>query len=447
MNIKVDTKKTTGDIKPVHGFNNAARITGYGSLLPDFAVLRPPFIRLHDTCGEYGGKHYIDIPNIFPDFSADAEDERSYDFTLSDLYIKELHETGAEIMFRLGVSIEHAPKKYDIYAPSDPEKWADICEHIVRHYNCGWADGFFMNIGYWEIWNEPDGLDEHVEPFGPPMWIGSAQDYYRLYSVTSRLIKEKHPDVHVGGYSSCYILGANVNGKWTEGPTDYFTGFLKYISSPETAAPLDFFSWHGYLGRDRLEKIGREYSFIKKTLAEYGFADIPVFDTEWNCNIATYETDDVRTMYYINMRNEYGASHAAAVLCEMQRLGVDAAMYYDAQLWCAYGALFNVPELTPTKTYYAFKSFGALYELKKACGVSCGSGLYAAAAADGEKCRVLISNIKTDGADVLLEANAEGAIGIYLTDSENDFAFRECSDGSFFLPPNSFALAEFSVKK
>ena len=73
--------------------------------------------------------------------------------------------------------------------------------------------------------------------------------------------------------------------------------------------------------------------------------------------------------------------------------------------------------------------------------------MYAAAATDGEKCRVLISNIKTDGADVLLEANAEGAIGIYLTDSENDFAFRECSDGSFFLPPNSFALAEFSVKK
>lgn len=110
MNIKVDTKKTTGDIKPVHGFNNAARVTGYGSLLPDFAALRPPFIRLHDTCGEYGGKHYIDIPNIFPDFSADAENERSYDFTLSDLYIKELHETGAEIMFRLGVSIEHARK-------------------------------------------------------------------------------------------------------------------------------------------------------------------------------------------------------------------------------------------------------------------------------------------------------------------------------------------------
>lgn len=446
MIIKIDPEKITGKMKPVHGFNNAARITGYGKLLPEFEALHAPLIRLHDTCGEYGGKHYIDIPNIFPDFAADENCESSYDFALSDLYIKELVDSGSEVMFRLGVSIEHAPKKYDIYAPKDPKKWASICEHIVRHYNAGWNNGFFMNIRYWEIWNEPDGLDAKIEPYGPPMWIGTAREYYRLYSETARLIKEKHPEVLVGGYSSCYILGANVNGKWTEGPTDYFTGFLAYITAPETAAPLDFFSWHGYLGRDRLEKIGREFSFIKKTLSEYGLENVPVFDTEWNCNIATGEVDKDRTMYYINMRNEYGASHAAAALCEMQRLGVDAAMYYDAQLWCAYGALFNVPELTPTKTYYAFKAFSKLYELADACEIQNDTTVYTCAATDGKACRAIISNLKDSDFEIELQIDGFDCTSILLTSADGAELPVSRENGKFILPANSFVFVEAKAR-
>ena len=40
--------------------------------------------------------------------------------------------------------------------PKDFKKWAVICEHIIRHYTEGWADGFFYDMPYWEIWNEPD---------------------------------------------------------------------------------------------------------------------------------------------------------------------------------------------------------------------------------------------------------------------------------------------------
>lgn len=430
-------------MKPVHGFNNAARITGYGKLLPEFAALKAPFIRLHDTCGEYGGAHYIDIPNIFPDFSADENLPDSYDFTLSDLYIGEIVKSGSEIMFRLGVTIEHAPKKYHIFAPSDAEKWASVCEHIVRHYNCGWANGFHMNIKYWEIWNEPDGLDPSVEPFGPPMWCGTAEEYYRLYSVTARRIKKAHPDVFVGGYSSCYILGANVGGKWTEGPVDFFTDFLKYITSPKTSAPLDFFSWHGYLGRDRLEKLEREYTFVKKTLSAYGFSDIPVFDTEWNCNIATGEVDENRTVYYVNMRNEYGASHAAAALCEMQRLGIDGAMYYDAQLWCAYGALFNVPELTPTKTYYAFRAFSELYALGNACKAECDGCAYVCAASDGNICRMIISNIKDFDVDTEINIGEYVSAAAYLTDRDSTEKPFTVTHGRLTLPANSFVYIEY----
>ena len=44
----------------------------------------------------------------------------------------------------------------DLLPPKDFRKWAQICEHIIRHYNEGWADGHKWDIRYWEIWNEAD---------------------------------------------------------------------------------------------------------------------------------------------------------------------------------------------------------------------------------------------------------------------------------------------------
>ena len=49
-----------------------------------------PYSRLHDMGGLYGGYLYVDIPNIFRDFSADENDPSSYDFPFTDLLIKQM---------------------------------------------------------------------------------------------------------------------------------------------------------------------------------------------------------------------------------------------------------------------------------------------------------------------------------------------------------------------
>ena len=54
-----------------------------------------PYSRLHDVGGIYGGFRWVDIPNLFRDFSADENDENSYDFTYTDLLITALVENGA----------------------------------------------------------------------------------------------------------------------------------------------------------------------------------------------------------------------------------------------------------------------------------------------------------------------------------------------------------------
>ena len=405
--INCNFNEVTGKIKPVHGVNNCSRQTDYGDVLPEFLALNLPFVRLHDAGGNYGGSHYIDVPNIFPDFSADENDENSYDFTLTDLYLKPLCENRIEIMYRLGVTIEHEPKKYRIYPPSDTAKWARVCEHIVRHYNDGWADGFNWNIKYWEIWNEPDALNPACEPNGCPNWTGTAQEYYHLYSVTANEIKSHHPSCLVGGYSSCFILGKFIDGRWIPGDASFFTGFLDYIIAEKTKAPLDFFTWHGYLGKNYLDKIRIESEFVDEILNKYGFTETKRIDAEWNTNICNIETDDRRTQYYINYRNELGASHTAAAMYEMQRCKIDAAMYYETQLWKAYGTFFEVPSLKPTKTYFAFKQFSEIYKLGLGCKSNNDGLVYSIAAKNDSTEYLCISNISDEALE--LELNISGA--------------------------------------
>ena len=154
--VTVDFTCDVGAMKPLHGVNNSPnRLKG---ALPEFAVAGIPYARLHDTCGPFGGAHYVDVPNVFPDFDADENDPKSYDFAFTDAYLKPIVASGCKPFYRLGVTIENSAglKAYNVYPPKDFAKWARICEHIIRHYNEGWAKGFRWGIEYWEIWNEPE---------------------------------------------------------------------------------------------------------------------------------------------------------------------------------------------------------------------------------------------------------------------------------------------------
>lgn len=416
--ISVDFDSIVGRIKPLHGVNNAARKTDYGELLDSFKELRVPFSRLHDTGGVYGGSRYVDVANVFPDFAADEDDPASYDFTLTDCYIKPLVEAGIQVFYRLGATIEHEPKKYRTYPPSDPAKWARVCEHIVRHYNKGWADGFEWGIRYWEVWNEPDGLDPRCEPFGCPNWQGTAAQYYELYCLTAKEIKSRHPEALVGGYSSCYVLGSFRDGGWFPGDTSFFTGFLEYVR--DNGAPLDFFSWHGYLGKQYIDKVKVESDFVDETLRRYGFGDALRFDTEWNCNIHDSADGDRRTENYVNYRGVKGASHCAAAMFKMQRCRIDAAMYYDAQIWYEYGGLYEVPSLRPSKAWHALKAFGELYELGGEARSNDDGLVYACAATDGKTRLLCLANIDDEPLEVSLDCGLAGEEAEITTLDENE---------------------------
>ena len=201
--FNVDFTKKCGKIKPLHCFNGGPRSLGYNSSIDftdEFMEMGVPMVRTCSAAGEYGRNQFINIHCIFPDFSADEQLEESYNFLPTDLYISSIRNSGSEIMFCLGESREPYSRKLYAKPPEDMEKWARICEHIIMHYNEGWANGFNMGIKYWEIWNEPDN---------DRMWLGTPEEFYELYRVAANYLKERFGEsIKIGGFaaSGFYVL-------------------------------------------------------------------------------------------------------------------------------------------------------------------------------------------------------------------------------------------------
>lgn len=102
--VGIDPAAVVGPIKPMNAGNNGPLDTNMDS----YRELRIPYARTHDTAlgTEYGG-HCIDISEVFPDFSANVNSSKSYDFTNSDVVLLDMLKAGTKPFYRLGQSIEH----------------------------------------------------------------------------------------------------------------------------------------------------------------------------------------------------------------------------------------------------------------------------------------------------------------------------------------------------
>ena len=436
MQIKLDLNSKIGKIKRMNATGQAPMGGGIGfgaykhfHYLSEVSV---PYVRLHDVGGTYGGGRFVDVPNIFRDFDADENDPKSYDFAFTDSYLAALAENGLKPYYRLGVTIEnHAEvKSYRIDPPKDYEKWARICEHIVAHYNEGWANGFHYDIEYWEIWNEPDdGLRTSQ------MWNGTAEDYYRLYDVTAKHLKARFPSIKVGGYAAIGFYAAVELEEFlaTEAATrpkyflEFFHGFMKYIK--EHGSPIDFFSWHSYSAP---EKFLREASWACEQLKAYGYGHVETHINEWN---PPSRADRDKAVH---------AADVAAIMLGTQNTAVDMLMIYDARLdGSTYSALFlpalAFPKLSPA--YYTFAAFASLYKLGTQVALEgADAGVYAVCATNEKKNALMISNISGEDKPLEIEGADLSDARWYLLDDDRMLSW---SPAIQTIQNNTVVLVEF----
>ena len=398
MIITINGQEKCGRIKPMHGVNNVPftpQDYGDSGLFRKLQEAGIPFSRLHDTGGDWGGAHYVDIANVFPDFNADPDRIENYDFAFTDKLMEEIVKHGMEPFYRLGCSIEnlHRIKAYNIYPPEDNLQWARICEGIIRHYTQGWGNGYYYKIRYWEIWNEPDNMPEPMEN---PMWRGTMEQYFALYETAACYLKKRFPELKIGGYSSCgfYYLSSSDYSQRAHSSSrvgyfvEFFHKFLEHITSTEHRAPLDFFSFHSYAD---IEENVQYAAYARAELDKAGLQATELIFNEWNAGPPMRGTCE-------------DAARIAAMMCALQNTAIDACMYYDAQVGSSYCGLFNPVGRKIFKAYYAFKAFNELYRLQEQVGMS---GLddktYGLATWNGQEGAALLVNLCGQEENIRLE--------------------------------------------
>ena len=347
--LKFDLNSSGNNFKILNATNGGPWQRRYAndqfrSNFADYKSARIPYSRNHDSavCGIYGGPYSHDITYIFPDFDADPYDAESYDFACTDESILVCLDAGTETFFRLGQTIEHQIKKHGTVPPKDFKKWAVICEHIIRHYNEGWADGYKLNIKYWEIWNEAD-LDPD-DSSNKRTWGGTKAEFFNLYEITAMHLKECFPDLKIGGPALAH------NEEWAE-------DFLQEMKNRKV--PLDFFSWHIYCTEPA--HMAQKAERIKTLLNKYGYENSESILNEWNY-VKGWEEEFVYSVKAIH--GIKGASFTLACICTSQHSPVDMLMYYDTRP-SAFNGVFDFYTYEKLKGYYAFYWYGFLYDCEK----------------------------------------------------------------------------------
>lgn len=397
--VRVDGSARQGEMRPLHGVNNGPLNLGETvDLSAYYRELQIPLVRLHDS--EWPSPDVVDMHAIFPDPHADPNIPDNYRFARTDAYIQAVVDTGAEVVYRLGESIETTREKYYVHPPVDADHWAAACLGIIRHYNDGWADGFHHGIRYWETWNEPENR--------PAMWTGDDEDYYRLYATTARAIRAYDPKLKIGGPS----IGAP--GEFIDDrlrPSPFLQDFLARCREQEL--PLDFFSWHTYSSDPQIFQA--RAAAIRRLLDERGFGATELHLNEWN-----YLPDEdwspiagtagqglPRQRFYQRQGGAEGAAFVASALCSLQDSPLDAANYYSGDtnqfgLFDRYGA--------PKKTFYAFRAFARLLETPLRLQASAVADGHVAVCAgvdrEGTLVQILVANF--DAADPQVSVQVSG---------------------------------------
>ena len=383
--LSVDPSQILGPMKPVNGVNNGPFcLDGILDFSAEFRAAAFADVRTHDP--NYPCRNVCDINAVFPREDADPADPASYDFTLTDHYLKTIRDTGATITYRLGYTIDHHPIKLYSHPPKNFQHWAQVCLGIARHYNEGWANGFENWVARWEIWNEPDNA-----PHGPnsPCWTGAFEDFVKLYEITAKVLKSHNPEWRVGG------PGAAAGGGCFATPA--IEVFLEHCA--RTGSPLDFYSWHTYESRPK--EIQRLSHQVREGLAKFGFAATENILNEWRfgpndewdvifrCPDPARKKEKAR-----EMNSPAAASFAAAVLLDMQDGPVSLANYYTADT-IPYFGMFDIYG-TPLDPYQAFLCFAALAKGRQQVAISRNNvtdTLHAVASLDEERrIRVMVVN-------------------------------------------------------
>ena len=432
--------------------------------MADLKAMGFAYARTHDWALVNANQRVCDWHHIFPLPGLDATNPDYYVFAPTDFLLKRtMEEAGMKVFFRLGTSIEHTQKTgvhFNAAIPEDFDKVAEVFAGTVRHYNRGWANGFEWGIKYWEIWNEPDGLDDmwclpdgdetSWNPTTPEDKARMARRralFVKFFVTCLKRLKGEFGDtIKVGGPALCVYK------------EDYFREILQACRDAGVAP--DFISWHGY-ERDPM-LFNRKADEARALCDLFGFAKCELILNEWHYFGDTYSWKDVQNSSDPEAKARIwdgpdshngirSTCFTLATLANMQRSKMDQAYFYGCRHTGYWG--FKDEMQVKYKVFYGLKMFGDIVKkYTKICdGFTKGSvTTLAVKGGDGRKGLLVVDyggasrwiSLKIDGVDPGKKPKCT------LLDHRHDLASCGCAfaDGMLTLEKPDFFSAAFFVE-
>ncbi len=307
IDIQVDAVRETGSIKKTWEIMLGSEHLSYmlkGDLGPGLRAagngLRKANRKFHDEFGV----QFIRAHGIFMDdlgvYREDAQGNPVYDWSGIDKVYDMLIADGLKPFVEL--SFMPTPLAFDpddtiffyrgnTSPPKDYGKWAalvaEFANHLIDRYGREEVESW-----YFEVWNEPDLKSAVIGRF----WHGTDEEYFRLYDVSARALKQVDPRLRVGGPAAATL--------------SIVEPFLRHVTA-DSGAPLDFLSVHTYFG---------PLFTWKPILEKYNRPELPVFCTEWG--VSPRWGEEINDL-------PYGAAWLARALIESSQ-EVEIVSYWTA---------------------------------------------------------------------------------------------------------------------
>ncbi len=303
---------------------------------------------------------FCDDMAIYQTYEEDGVEKVEYNFTYVDMVFDDYQSMGLKPFVELGFMPEKLASgsqtvfywKGNTTPPLDYTKWANLVTATIQH----WINRYGREeVVTWpfEVWNEPNL---------PIFWEGAdMEEYFKLYEVTCKAVKNCDPRIRVGGPAICGVDDI----RWLR-------CFLEYCS--ENKVPLDFVTRHAYatevpdrVGHYEYQKLRLPEHFISElgesrriidSFPEYAGMEMHIteFNTSYTPLNPIHDTN-LNAAYVARLLSEMGDYCASYSYWTFGDVFEEAGVAYTPFSGC-FGLLAN--GMIPKPTYWAFSFFNQL---------------------------------------------------------------------------------------